>query len=108
MQKNPEVIENNIGTSVDLLSYNSASNKYTFPCDGYVALYASTNTTTYAKISVVLYGQSGSGNSVAHDALSIPRGSGNCSNVVFVRKGMQCYVVGSGTATYSANFVPLV
>ena len=106
MVQNPEFEPTELGTSVDISSYNSSSNRYTFPSDGYVALYASTNTSTYAKISVVLYGNQGS-NSIAHDTLSLPRGSGNCSNVVFVKKGMKCYVSGSGTAPYTSYFIPL-
>lgn len=95
---------NNLSSAVDITSYNSASNKYTFGSDGYVRLYADTNgSSTYAVIQMMLYG-SNELNPTSANAVSIARAGGNGINLIFVKKGMKAYFTKSGTALASAGF----
>ena len=104
---NTNVTKNNFTDPTNLFNYSS-SNKYTFPSDGYVVIYASTNTTTIAKVSATI-GCTANGYTITLEAMSIARASGNFTNSMFVRKGMTGYATETGTATgNTARFYPLV
>ena len=79
--------KNNLGVRVAIGGYNSTSNLYTFPSDGYVRAYSYNNTT-----NVFLVGSSGStaGTDVVSFSVTSVT-SNNMSNSIFVRKGMKCY-----------------
>lgn len=95
---------NNLSSAIDITSYNSASNKYTFGSDGYVRLYADTNgSSTYASIGMVLYGADESVYTTA-SVLSIARPGGGQTSLIFVKKGMKAYFSKSGTASASAGY----
>lgn len=80
------VAANNAGTSVNITTYNSASNKYTFPSDGYMALYSGSTSSGF--MSANLYGANDQAIStfymdIAHQYQSLP---------TFVKKGMKAYL----------------
>lgn len=90
---------NNYGNKVDLASYNSASNKYTFPSDGYVTM--NSTTTSTGKLSGALW--SADDKYVA--SMSSTISGAYHADSWFVRKGMKCYVALSGSMI--AEFYPL-
>ena len=96
-----EMNKNDFGSAVDLITYNSSTNLYTFPSDGYVNILASYGSSNYADIT--LYGSKNINS-------YITRANGNDAAVgivmVFVKKGMRCYV--SGNSLAGAQFIPLV
>lgn len=99
---------NNLGTAVNITAYNSATNKYTFPSDGYVRLYGDTNgSTTYAVVGISLYGANEQVYT-GYNVTSLARAGGTVSQLVYVKKGMKCYCSLSGTATGSVTYYPLV
>ena len=103
-----DVVEaNDFSNPTNLFNYSS-SNKYTFPSDGYVVVYASTDTTTIAKVSAVI-GCAANSYIITLEAMSIARASGNFTNSMFVRKGMTGYATATGNAAAnsSAYFYPL-
>ena len=88
---------------VDISSYNSASNKYTFPEDGYVRLYADTNgSSTYANVGVYIYSSDESAYAM-FTALSLPRAGGGAVNLAYVKRGMKAYCVINGTASATSG-----
>ena len=89
---------NAFGTAVDITSYNSSSNAYTFPTDGYVEL-----TATVSDSSIVFQIKDG----------PVISASSNAFNSIFVKKGMSAYVssnVGNGVASFKplTDIVPLI
>ena len=84
---NARVSDNDIGTAVDLTSYNTAGNKYTCPSDGYVNVFII-----------------GTGTSIAHlgSNMIACTNDGDVAVPVFVRKGQQVYVTltGGGKASF--------
>ena len=89
-----------IGTYVDVSSYSSSSNKYTFPSDGYLSVVAYSSS-SYAEL--FLYGS----NDVDFGDLSAEYGSHASKNELFVRKGMKCYVR-TNTGNNVLRFYPIV
>ena len=94
---NSKITAHTVGTAVDISGYNTASNKYTCPSDGYIRV------------------RSGSavGNVIAVDVDGIDvwtcciATNKSAYNSMFVRAGMQVYVyVNEGTGTF-ARFSPL-
>ena len=77
---------NNGVAGVDLSSYSTSSNKYTFPSDGYVV--ESIGAQTGGKCIVTIYGANGA----AAASLCLNATFNYQSSSVFVRKGMSCYV----------------
>ena len=92
---------NKIGTLVDISSYNSSSNLYTFSSDGYVYLGAKSESD---RVTLTLYGSSGNAN--IENRINGISGSTWHEISIFVRKGMKCYVALVGTDTL-ARFYPL-
>lgn len=90
---------NNYGNKVNIASYNSASNKYTFPSDGYVTMNSSSTTT--GKLNGALY--SADNKYIASMTATIS--GAYYANSWYVRKGMKCYVELSGSMV--AEFYPL-
>lgn len=89
----------NIGTPVNLGAYSS-TNKFTFPDNGYVVLYAQGNTSdSFVHIS----GENGSGD-IAMNCKS-PDSAARI-NTLYVIKGMKVY--GGGSNGGSAAYYPLV
>ena len=95
------VSKNSAGTSVDLSSYSSLSNKYTFASDGYISLSGDSNTSGY--ISVFVYGSDN--NSIITHVMPITMA--NQSQSLYVKKGMKCYVT-SSVSDITVIFIPLV
>lgn len=90
---------NNYGNKVDLSSYTSQSNMYTFPSDGYVTM--NSTTTSTGIMTCALF--SADNRYVASFKVNI---SGTYyADSRYVRKGMKCYVALSGTMI--AEFYPL-
>lgn len=90
------------GTTVSLLDYTS-SNKYTFPYDGYVSVYA-TSTGAYARLRLA------DANGVDMGIVKSIYNNADARATVFVRKGMKAYVdqaVGSSGA-YAVSYFPLI
>ena len=94
--------KNTIGTSVDLTAY-SASNKYVFPCDGYVVIQSPT-TSIGNRSWLFLYDATGEliGNSIAGCIVA----GQPTSNIAFVKRGMMGYGVVNKPEGISA-FYPL-
>lgn len=87
---------NTVGTVVDLSSYATASNKYTFPKDGYIYIYNN---------------GSGSGVSIsdANDTAFIEPGTASAYNTVslFVKAGLKVYVNNNQGAGNRFEYHPL-
>ena len=80
---NDVIIANTLGTAVDLSSYTSSDNRYTFPSDGY--LFFENNGSTYGRgyINYLLR----VGDQFGTDS------SKTSGNAIFVKKGMDFFVV---------------
>lgn len=87
------------GTAVDISSYSTESNLYTFPSDGYVKILCATAGNSIA-IRVI-----GSNGTQGPDFSAI--GSNNFANSLFVRKNMKCYVIVNSGSSNIATFHPL-
>lgn len=83
--------KNSFGTPVDISGYNSNSNKYTCPNDGYLYLYNQANQSG----RIYVYGE-GSSNAIAF-------GGAQCEFVVFVKKGFSAFCT-AGASDY--KFIP--
>lgn len=93
-------IKNKLGTSVDLRSYNTSSNKYTFPHDGYLYIYSHTAS---GAVGVYLYG--------SNDVLvgNVIRVNGQFSSqATFVKKGMKIYVGTNSGSDNGVSYAPLI
>ena len=93
---NSSLTAHTFGTVVNITSYNSASNLYTFPSDGYVKMYANTGD----NVNVKFY----AGGTIMENQV----GDSTKINVVsvYVKKGMQCYCTVS-TSSSDVKFYPL-
>jgi len=102
----PTVEANNLGPTVNLTPYDSDSNKYTFPSDGYVMISISANTGVERYGSVII-----NGNDNANSPLYLTCYANNTNinqrNCLFVRKGMKCYCSFSDSINVSGTFYPL-
>lgn len=90
---------NNYGNKVDLASYTSQSNMYTFPSDGYVTM---NSTTTSTGIMTCIL------NSADNKYVASLKATINgvyFANSWYVRKGLKCYVNIPGNTI--AEFYPL-
>lgn len=97
---NSKISKNDITQKIDIKPYNSSSNVYTFPSDGYVRLYAEANN----NITLVMYGRSKAENfSLVLNGLTSPE----VANAFYVKAGMHAYVRSTTTDTV-AQFMPLV
>lgn len=97
-------LENNIlEEAISLNSYNSETNKYTFPSDGYLVLSSNTSKNGGFK----LYGSNGneSGIRIAVTCFGTDKYGGQ--QVIFVKKGMMGFL-SSSSSTSGAEFRPLV
>lgn len=89
-----EIHDNKCGTNVTLTNYNSATNMYTFPSDGYLS---ATATASGAAYQIRLYGS----NDVPFGSIEGRYNNGTFRQLVFVRKGMKTYISSSsGTVGY--------
>lgn len=91
--------QNAFGSFIDISSYNTSSNLYTFGSDGYVYLGAKSETD---RVTMSLYGSSG--NAIENRINGIS-GSTWHEISIYVRKGMKCYFALVGTDTI-ARFYP--
>ena len=87
---------------VDISSYNSNSNKYTIPSDGYLSLNSGQNASGGA--SIVLYDSAEHYDNVA---MSLNASGTYTGTGLFVRKGMKAKVATLPTGFY-ASFLPLI
>ena len=94
---NGRVKANSFGTSVNIISYNSVNNKYTFPSDGY--LYVDASAHSGNAIFAGVYG--------SNESTVITIGGYVTSASLFVKKGMKCYIGTTIGSDLSAYFVPL-
>ena len=91
------------GTAVDL-THTYETNLFTFPNDGYIRLYSSTNSSALVRI----FGSSDSSKSSEYLQISTNgTATTNDMNSIYVRKGMKCYFQNI-TGTGSAVFIPLI
>ena len=88
---NSNLAKNNLGTFVNLLAYDSSSNLYTFPEDGYVRVGGGT-------VEFHLYGADGANSYV------FTKTEPSTYSSLFVKKGMKCYVDGTNV---NALYVPI-
>lgn len=94
---NSKITAHTIGTYVDIIGYNSTSNKFTCPSDGYIRV--KSGTTNGNVIAVDVNGLDVWACCITNDK--------SAYNVLFVRAGMQAYVyVNEGSGAY-ARFSPL-
>ena len=100
---NSDIAAHTPGTSVSILSYDSTSNLYTCPSDGYIVVMGGKETDPI--ITVIVTKGTTNTNIYANSRTRYLR------DCVFVRKGTTCYVaVNSGTGGGSGNtaeFIPL-
>lgn len=96
---NADITANELGAEIDIKNYNSTSNLYTAPCDGYLHILANTTGTINANI----YGSNGTSN-----VLRILVQNGD-REAVFIRKGMKLMHNASGDTGSGHNiyFAPL-
>ena len=92
---------NGIGSIVDLASYNTTGNMYTFPADGYVG--ASSEHISSGNVKINVYGANGT----ILGGIGMSIGMTYQLQQLFVRKGMKCYVV-SRTNGAEAFYKPFV
>lgn len=97
---NSNLSANNLGTSIDISSYTTEGNKYTFPSNGYVYLNGSTLSAghVYARID------GSNGQNVFYLNMNITEQFQ--TNAIFVKKGMKC-IITEITSGATANFIPL-
>ena len=88
---------NSFGTVVDITSYNSDSNMYTCPSDGYLQLVATSGGTYQIQVRVV---------SATDSSKSFLISAMGAANALFVKKGIKLYVSYS-SGTVSGYFIPL-
>ena len=100
MQKNPMADSNMLGSPVNVISYDSSSNKYTFPSDGYVNIISS-----YAYSGSTAIVIMGANNTSSFVIRANSTSSGSDANGIFVKKGMQCYLAEKNTGS-SAYYYP--
>lgn len=92
---------NELGTAVDLSTYTSFANAYTFPSEGYLYLNAPGDA---GNIDAQVYGADATSASDPHFVVtSVISRSGN----VYVRAGMKCFVNAYGGTSNVFNFIPL-
>lgn len=96
--------KNVVETTIDLSTYDSSSNPYTIPDDGYIRVVTNSNATT-GRVSVAMHTQTNSYVTV------FERDADNKSLIssMFVRKGSKVYVSNTiPTGYYSVIFMPLI
>lgn len=94
-----DVTKNSAGTSVDI-SGATLSEKYTFPADGYIYVSSETDTSGINKTAIT----GSNGITVAY--IYQPISAANDVRSLYVRKGMQFYVV-QKSANSAMRFTPL-
>jgi hypothetical protein len=99
--KKPYSQNNNTGISVNLSSYTSSSNKYTFPNDGYVSI--SSETVSSGNIRVVILGAND--DTLARMYMNITDAYQIQS--LFVRKGTKVFLANQSNGT-TAYYYPLI
>ena len=103
-QTNQELSRNSFGNFVNITSYNSASNRYVCPCDGYA--YIQENSTNNDGGTIKIYSGDGTNTYMVIGIYQVVTGS-YPSFSTYVKKGMQLetyHMVGNAIA----YFVPLV
>lgn len=100
-----KVSANGAGTQVNLMTYNTSTNKYVCPSDGYITLSnAGASVGDYIIISV--YGAND--NAICGLRCDTPIASMITVQNLFVKRGMKCYVrATSSTGSFTALFTPL-
>lgn len=92
---------NTFGNNVDLSSYTSDDNLYTFPNDGYVCINSTTATTGTGQLTIYSSNSLGSNFGFVLNATDAWQG-----NAVFVKKGMRAKVNSLATG-FVALYIPL-
>ena len=99
MEENISANKYDISDNIDLSNYNSQSNMYVIPKDGYITI-ASRNG-AIGQITLV------SSNDVPIVAITAVGTEYTTSNSLFVKKGMKCYCEVLSGANVWASFRPL-
>lgn len=92
---------NNFGTAIDITAYDSASNVYNIPKDGYIYANARNNTSGY--IRIYLAGNTSAG----YIGASINVTEVQQMLIIYVKKGMRCYV-STELSEIIVDFIPFV
>lgn len=97
-------LNNGSSGSIDIKGYNSASNFYVFPSDGYVTVDSGSGATAGTYIRYICKASNGT-----NAALNYMNVTGSYqSQSVYVKKGMYGYLQGTNaTNAYSVTFTPL-
>lgn len=82
---NNDLTVNNLLSYVDLSSYNSFSNRYTFQSNGYLEIYAGGG----GNVSCRIFGANATADTDTH--LTLKEGTNETSKVISVKKGMSVY-----------------
>lgn len=100
-------IDGSYGSAQDVSSYNSASNRYTFPSDGLLRVESSYRASSYALAHV--YNADGVELFIIEESSAKTEMMGNQSNCVPVFAGMSAYFERNGSVPYgSMYFIPRI
>ena len=89
-----------INNAIDITSYNTSGNRYTFPSDGYLNIGSGNNSS--GSVKVPIYG----GNNVGGPAVYMNITGADQAQSIYVRKGMKCFVYQMTTGC-TVTFSPL-
>lgn len=97
---NSRINTTTFSSAVNLSSYTSSANAYTFPSDGYLQLRSGDAVSDYVTLEV--YGSDGSG---AFDITAKTQVTNYREyNALYVRKGMKCYIIAKSGNNSTATF----
>ena len=96
--------KNNISNRVAIHSYNSESNMYTFPTDGYVQIYSYSGS-----VQADIYGADANTSNSKVFSFNVKANSSLTDgiNSLFVRKGMKCVITGANGSSSTGYFFGL-
>jgi len=100
-----KVSANDAGTQVNLMIYNTSSNKYVCPSDGYISL---ANSGVYVDDYIIMNVYGANDNLICGLRCDTSVASIVTVQNLFVKRGMKCYVrATSSTGSFTALFTPL-
>lgn len=101
---NSALTKNTFGNHINLSDYVSSSSPYTFPSDGYVELKIAPNSTLSSLTAYICSATSLS----TYADVSLPKESSGWNNqMIYVKKGMQIYLLSALDSRSFATFTPL-
>ena len=99
-----KVSANDAGAQVNLMTYNTSTNKYVCPSDGYITL-SNVGASVGDYIIISVYGAND--NTICGLRCDTPIASMVTVQNLFVKRGMKCYIRAKSTGSFSALFTPL-